>query len=57
MYVFEGRRNDPYGFWTVIGKAGKKDIPVDGQFTSCDDAIKAVEKALNTLGVENKEII
>ena len=48
-YVFIGLRTDPYGFWNVKGTVGKRKIDLVGEFTSADDAIKAVEKRLNNL--------
>ena len=55
--VFSGRREDPYGFWTVSGKRGKEDISLPGQYTSCDDAVKAVKQKLNDLGARDPENI
>jgi len=56
-YVFIGNRNDPYGFWTISGKNGKKSIEMKGEYTSCDDAILAVKKKLNDLNVSEEVII
>lgn len=49
--VFTGQRTDPYGFWTIKGKDGKDKIDFDAQYTSVDDALKAVKQRLNELGV------
>lgn len=53
--VFTGLRRDPYGFWIVEGKRGKEKFEFDGEFTSCNDAVKAVHSKLNELKISGEE--
>lgn len=53
--VFNGLRRDPYGFWIVDGKRGKEKIEFEGQFTSCNDAVKAVKAKLHALNITEDE--
>lgn len=49
-YVFTGQRTDPYGFWSVKGKKGKQKLSFDSDYTSAEDAVKAVQRRLRDLG-------
>lgn len=56
-WTFVGQRNDPYGFWTVEGRKGKEKIKFDGQYTSCDDAVKATKTKLNQMSIPEEEVM
>jgi len=51
-YVFTGTRLDPYGFWTVECKKGKTKVPMDGQYTSAEVAVKACHSKIHQLEVK-----
>lgn len=55
--VFIGVRRDPYGFWSISGHINKKDVEFDGEYTSAEDAIKEVQRKLNTYKVSTEEKI
>lgn len=48
-FVFTANRSDPYGFWTIKGKKGKQNIKFEGEYTSSEDAIKAVKRRIQDL--------
>lgn len=48
-FVFSGDRTDPYGFWIVKGKRGKKKLEFKSTYTSVDDALKAVHRRIRDL--------
>jgi hypothetical protein len=47
--TFKGERLDPYGFWQVTGMNGKTKLKFEGEYTSCDDALKAVHQRIADL--------
>ena len=41
------KRSDPYGFWTIHYEKGQVPVELQGQFTSDDEAMKAVNVYLS----------
>ncbi len=45
-------RRDPFGFWYLSGKNGKKPIDFPSEYTSSNDAMKAIENKIRDLSKE-----
>lgn len=50
-FVVTGERSDPFGFWALKGKKGKQKLVFESEFTSAEDAVKAVKRRMRDLGV------
>lgn len=55
--VLHVRKTDPYGLWHCAYERGQVPSELSGQFTSFDEAKKAVESYLKNRGKELKEVV